>query len=418
MAYTPKDWRDAPDTSTPITAAALEDMETRLAAYSDSSRTVPAVTAPAHLRRWAAAVSEATFTPAVINLVGDELTVGVGSDGNAAASLPGSDPTYRSTGLAGQLRTLFGQDYYGVTGDGIWNVTDSRVSLAGGAVADTASGPNHGAVKLAAAGQSVTYSLPACPDFEIWLWDGGTGTITFTVDGGAPTSLPAGSGGTAATWSRVTVTGQASTTHSLVIAGAAGATAYVAGVQPASQDPGVRVNRMGRVGDTTANLVGLDSALNADAAGQARQQAAYAKVGGPHLVVVGYGVNDYAGQNATSSSLAQPGTTPAQYQANLQAFCNVAVASGVCVLIWCGLPTPSAPTPQAYQRSAYVTAARSVAAATDHVAAVDVADVTKDWPTASGLGLQTQVSTNPTRRGHGLLARILRDVTMQQVAFG
>jgi hypothetical protein len=208
----------------------------------------PAVTAPAHLRRWAAAVSEATFTPAVINLVGDELTVGVGSDGNAAASLPGSDPTYRSTGLAGQLRTLFGQDYYGVTGDGIWNVTDSRVSLAGGAVADTASGPNHGAVKLAAAGQSVTYSLPACPDFEIWLWDGGTGTITFTVDGGAPTSLPAGSGGTAATWSRVTVTGQASTTHSLVIAGAAGATAYVAGVQPASQDPGVRVNRMGRVG--------------------------------------------------------------------------------------------------------------------------------------------------------------------------
>jgi hypothetical protein len=90
----------------------------------------------------------------------------------------------------------------------------------------------------------------------------------------------------------------------------------------------------------------------------------------------------------------------------------------VCVLIWCGLPTPTVPTPQAYQRSAYVTAARSVAAATDHVAAVDVADVTKDWPTASSLGLQTQVSTNPTRRGHGLLARILRDVTMQQVAFG
>jgi hypothetical protein len=31
MAFTVKDWRDAPDTSTPINAAALEDMETRLA---------------------------------------------------------------------------------------------------------------------------------------------------------------------------------------------------------------------------------------------------------------------------------------------------------------------------------------------------------------------------------------------------
>jgi hypothetical protein len=407
----PPGWKPGdpvPPDATPITAAALNGFEARL--------DIPAVTEPTHLRRWAAAVSEATFTPAVINLVGDELTVGVGADGNAAASLPGSDPTYRSTGLAGQLRGLFGQTY-GATGDGIWNVTDSRVSLAGGAVADAASGPNHGAAQLAAAGQSVTYTLPACTDFEMWLWDGGTGTVNFTVDGGSPVTVPAGSGGAPTTWSRITVTGQTNAVHTLVLTGATGTT-YVAGVHPVIQGAGVRVNRMGRVGDTTANLVGLDSALNANAAGQTRQQAAYAKVGGPHLVVLGYGVNDYAGQNATSSSLAQPGTTPTQYQANLQAFCNVAVASGVCVLIWCGLPTPTVPTPQAYQRSAYVTAARSVAAATDHVAAVDVADVTKDWPTASSLGLQTQVSTNPTRRGHGLLARILRDVTMQQVAFG
>jgi hypothetical protein len=42
MPFTPKDWRDATghdgggDTTTPLTAAALEDMETRLSAYSDS----------------------------------------------------------------------------------------------------------------------------------------------------------------------------------------------------------------------------------------------------------------------------------------------------------------------------------------------------------------------------------------------
>lgn len=34
MAYTVKDWRDFPDTSTPITAAAIEDMESRLSAYT------------------------------------------------------------------------------------------------------------------------------------------------------------------------------------------------------------------------------------------------------------------------------------------------------------------------------------------------------------------------------------------------
>jgi lysophospholipase L1-like esterase len=178
------------------------------------------------------------------------------------------------------------------------------------------------------------------------------------------------------------------------------------------------VNRMGRVGDTTANLVGQDSSLNADAAGQVRQQTAYAKVGGPHLVIVGYGVNDYLGQNTTSSTLAQPGTTPTQYQANLQSFCNIAAGSGACVLIWCGLPTPSAPTPATYARSAYVAAAKAVATATDHVAAIDVAEITKDWATASVLGLQTVSSVNPTRRGHGLLARILRDVLTEQVVFG
>lgn len=36
MAFTPKDWRDDPDHSTPINAVALEDMETRLGAYADS----------------------------------------------------------------------------------------------------------------------------------------------------------------------------------------------------------------------------------------------------------------------------------------------------------------------------------------------------------------------------------------------
>lgn len=34
MAFTVKDWRDDPDHTTPITAAALEDLEGRIAAYA------------------------------------------------------------------------------------------------------------------------------------------------------------------------------------------------------------------------------------------------------------------------------------------------------------------------------------------------------------------------------------------------
>jgi hypothetical protein len=35
MPFTVKDWKDSPDSSTPISAVALEDMETRLSAYTD-----------------------------------------------------------------------------------------------------------------------------------------------------------------------------------------------------------------------------------------------------------------------------------------------------------------------------------------------------------------------------------------------
>lgn len=39
MAFTPKDWKDDPDHTTPITAAALEDLESRVAGYTDSEIT-------------------------------------------------------------------------------------------------------------------------------------------------------------------------------------------------------------------------------------------------------------------------------------------------------------------------------------------------------------------------------------------
>jgi hypothetical protein len=37
MPFTPKNWQDTPSTTTPITAAALEDLETRVTDYADTA---------------------------------------------------------------------------------------------------------------------------------------------------------------------------------------------------------------------------------------------------------------------------------------------------------------------------------------------------------------------------------------------
>jgi hypothetical protein len=39
MPFTPPDWKDFPDTTTPLTAAAVEDLETRVTSYADSELT-------------------------------------------------------------------------------------------------------------------------------------------------------------------------------------------------------------------------------------------------------------------------------------------------------------------------------------------------------------------------------------------
>lgn len=41
MAFAVKDWKDFPDTSTPLNAVALEDMESRLGAYTDAQVAFP-----------------------------------------------------------------------------------------------------------------------------------------------------------------------------------------------------------------------------------------------------------------------------------------------------------------------------------------------------------------------------------------
>jgi hypothetical protein len=55
MAFVPKVWKDAPDHSTPLSAAALEDLETRVTGYADSvsgGSDLPTPTVAGDLLRW------------------------------------------------------------------------------------------------------------------------------------------------------------------------------------------------------------------------------------------------------------------------------------------------------------------------------------------------------------------------------
>lgn len=72
MTFTGKDWKDSPDTSTPLSAAALEDMETRLSAYTDT------VAAAGIELGYAEITSNATFTT-VQDIAGLTTTVTVGT---------------------------------------------------------------------------------------------------------------------------------------------------------------------------------------------------------------------------------------------------------------------------------------------------------------------------------------------------
>jgi hypothetical protein len=64
---------------------------------------------PDHLRRWQAAKADADNTLVTVNVVGDSLTVGVGSDGSGTTTLPTNDSTYRTKGYVAHLRNLDGR---------------------------------------------------------------------------------------------------------------------------------------------------------------------------------------------------------------------------------------------------------------------------------------------------------------------
>ena len=384
-----------------------------------------AVTNPNGLRRWRAALANAYYSPASIVAMGDSITNGVGSDGSSSSTV-GGNATYIWRGWAGILRQLFAQTY-GYPGEGFMRANDlgGRVVWAGGAVLNQSTGSYEQASRLNGAGQTATYTLPVCDQIDFYTWDGGSGTVSYQIDGGASVNFSAGSNNSSAlTWTKTSITGLMPDAHTIQFNGAAGCTLYVSAVAAlksvtcpdgVSRIAGVQVHRNAVAGNTTANLVGLDSALNGNSAGQTRMITAAAKTlgasqnTGPDLIIIPLGVNDYQQQNNLSPTQVQPGTTPTTYAQNLRTFITtvLAASSNTCILL-VGEPRSYAPpSPETYAEAQYYAQAKAIAASTDHVAFLDVGALWGAWTAGNAYGLYTTNSVHPSQKGHADMARII-----------
>lgn len=118
MSFSVKDWKDDPDTSTPLSAAALEDMETRLSGYTD---TVGAAATPADGSVTATKVAS-SLKPSGSAGTTDESLRRLGTGSTHAAA--GDDSRFPSSG---EKNALAGSS--GTPGSGNKYVTDADSRL-------------------------------------------------------------------------------------------------------------------------------------------------------------------------------------------------------------------------------------------------------------------------------------------------
>ena len=121
------------------------------------------------------------------------------------------------------------------------------------------------------------------------------------------------------------------------------------------------------------------------------------------------GVNDYSGQNTTTATLAQPGTIPTTYGANLQTFVNTVLGANTnCSILLVGEGRAfTIPSPETYKEAEYYAQAKAIAQVTDHVAFLDIGDTWGSFAASNSNGLNTTNSAHPSQKGHADMGRIL-----------
>lgn len=240
------------------------------------------------LRRWRAALASSEYGVARINCLGDSVTMGTYSNDS---SIP-IDSVSDAQGYVGRLRAKLARAL-GATAAGYMPANDSRNTLTGvGALTPTV-GPListvrtdgnpvlGGALPLPVAA-TISFPVPACTTIEIIYLDsntnstaGGvganTGTFSYAVDGGGATTTSADNT-YPIYYKRITISGLANTTHTLLLTGVS-ATCYIVGIVYYGAS-GVVVNRLGVSGGTCLDVYGNGVVSHLSAGGVQRIAAA------------------------------------------------------------------------------------------------------------------------------------------------
>jgi len=416
MAYTPElDWTDwdgkgtPPDSVRRVKSADILRWERGLARASVQLAPGLHVTNPRGLRRWHAALGDARLGLARATVIGDSITYGTGGDGTGS----GDNPTlFRTTSWAAQMRALFAREFDD-PGEGFQFRYDGSWTFAGGALSHVSTAPYSGGGRVTATGQTITVAFARATTVNFWTWDGGNGTGQYAIDGGAAVTFSNGSGNTGVeTWTKHTISGLTDGPHTVVFSVPAAANLYLSSVEGRIGDRGVQVNRLGRPGNTTNNLVGKDSGIAGNASGESRVKKAWDIIHDADVYVIALGTNDYGRQNSRDTlAEQQPGTSPTEYRANLQTMVDLFASRGKCTLLVGEPRTPNVVNPQTWEQELYWDAMRGIAESTDHCAFVDIGEV---WGSAANgleLGLYPVSATvHPSRAGHGSMAQIVHSV--------
>ena len=387
-----------------------------------SSPQRPVVTGPAALRRWRAMLGDALFAQVPVVCVGDSITAGQGGD-NVVATY--SNVPDNSQGWVGQLRALFANGLGSAPGEGFIFTDDSRVTQGGGVFsANWACTPlRHGPRLLNGSGFTLSLTIPSGVTSLGIIQANQTQAFNAAGSNLADVSaLYSQTGSATVTNTAITTltnTGRAVQTSiacqpgdTITVSAPATAQSYIVGFNLKTANPGVLVHRVGQPGYVSGDLLGgqstgtlLQSASGTNQVNAAR--ACYDWAGTQGLVIVSFGTNDqqFQGGGGTAN---QNNVTLALYTAWMEQFIAQAISDGWCCLV---LGEPRSPAPGAGATlDQYWAAMQAFTQVSDHVAFVDVGDLWGSNAAAAALGVASNISVHPTRRGHGDIARMLYQI--------
>jgi lysophospholipase L1-like esterase len=378
--------RNTFDTTTPLVASTM----------SGSSAVDTVIAAPASppggpLQPWYVALANRHYARASVVIIGDSITEGQGATAmtrryvdRLAANLRNRFPTTGALGTGGGRGMLAPQ----LSGSTTYPAT-SYVTVAGTPGGPTNGyGPKKAVWNISGAGRSYTYALTGTSADVHYVRNGGNGTFSWAVDGGAATNIDTGPSGSALTDGVATrIPLGANGPHTLTLAYVSGGATYIDGVVEFAGDEasGIMVHDFGHFGWTSTDWAGGNYPASA--------WPATVNAMAPALLGIQLGANDY-GNNIP----------PVTFQANLQSIITQTRAAMTAPYP----PVVLALTPQrtgtyAYQWAQYVAAAYAVAAADPTVSVLEHGARMPAVTAAQTYGLYVD-GVHPSDKGHSMLA--------------